>query len=233
MIIHTADSRGLADHGWLKSRHTFSFADYYNPERMGFGALRVINDDSVEAGMGFGAHPHRDMEIISIPLKGALQHKDSEGNSSIIKKGDVQIMSAGTGIRHSEFNASQSEEVKFLQIWVMPARLGVKPRYEQKSFFHQDRTNKFVTVVSPDGREGSVSINQNAYFSLADIEENVELKYERKSQGNGLYIFILKGKISIDGKEFNARDGIGIYDFEVISLNAKESTEVLMMEVPV
>lgn len=233
MITHTSESRGLANHGWLKSRHTFSFADYYNPERMGFGALRVINDDSVDAGMGFGTHPHRDMEIISIPLEGSLKHKDSQGNSTVIKKGEVQIMSAGTGIAHSEMNGSDSEAVKFLQIWVLPKKLGVEPRYEQKFFPHEGRKNKFATVVSPDGRDNSITINQNAFFSLIDLDQGKDAIYEKKSAGNGVYIFILKGNVSVDGREFGARDGIGITEFEKTILKATSDSEILLMEVPV
>lgn len=233
MITHLSNTRGLADHGWLKSRHTFSFAEYYNPERLGFGALRVINDDSVAPGMGFGTHPHRDMEIISIPLEGALQHKDSEGNESVIRKGEVQIMSAGTGILHSEYNASSSETVKFLQIWVMPEKLRVKPRYEQKAFAHSERQNKIATVVSPDGRGGSVVINQNAFFSLTDLDEGKSVTYERQAEGNGLYIFILNGEVEVDGAKFKDRDGVGIKSFKSTSIKALSSAEVLLMEVPV
>lgn len=233
MITHPSDTRGLANHGWLKSRHTFSFADYYNPERMGFGALRVINDDSVDAGMGFGTHPHRDMEIISIPLEGALAHRDSEGNSSVIRKGEVQIMSAGTGIYHSEMNASAAEAVKFLQIWVLPKKLSVKPRYEQKAFTHEARKNKFLTVVSPDGREGSVSINQNAFFTLVDLDAGKMLTYEKKSSGNGLYLFVIKGRGEIEGQKFADRDGVGIPSFENLKVSAETDTELLLMEVPV
>lgn len=233
MITHTSESRGIANHGWLKSRHTFSFADYYNPERMGFGALRVINDDSVDAGMGFGTHPHRDMEIISIPLEGALAHKDSEGNHGIIKKGEVQIMSAGTGIAHSEMNASDKEAVKFLQIWVLPKKTGIKPRYEQKNFADVDKKNKIVTVVSPDGRDGSVSINQDAFFSLTDIDAGKKVSYEKKASGNGLYVFVLSGQVTVEGENFKARDGVGIKDFSQVEITAKDNAEVLLMEVPV
>ncbi len=232
MITHLSETRGLADHGWLKSRHTFSFANYYNPERMGFGALRVINDDSVDAGQGFGTHPHRDMEIISIPLEGVLGHKDSEGNNGLIKKGEVQIMSAGTGIAHSEMNASTTDAVKFLQIWVLPKKLGIKPRYEQKSFDEKERKNKLVTVVSPDGRDGSVTINQDAFFSLTDLDAGKVISYGRKLAGNGVYVFVLKGEIEIEGKPFSARDGVGIPDFESIKIEAKTAAEILLMEVP-
>lgn len=233
MIIHTADSRGIANHGWLKSRHTFSFAEYYNPERMGFGALRVINDDFVEAGMGFGRHPHRDMEIISIPLEGSLAHQDSEGNAQVIKKGEVQIMSAGTGIAHSEQNASVKDPVKFLQIWVLPKKLNVKPRYEQKDFAHEDRLNKFVTVVSPDGRNGSVTINQDAFFSLADLQSGKELTYTKQLEGNGVYVLVLSGEVEVNGKTFKARDGVGFDKFDNLNFVANSNAEILLMEVPV
>jgi len=232
MITHLSESRGTADHGWLKSRHTFSFADYYNPERMGFGVLRVINDDSVDAGQGFGTHGHRDMEIISIPLEGTLAHKDSEGNSGLIKKGEVQIMSAGTGIHHSEMNASATEPVKFLQIWVLPKLKGIKPRYEQKNFKPDDRLNKISTIVSPDGREGSVSINQDAFFSLTDLQRGKSVSYQRHLNGNGVYIFVIKGEVTIGDKIFKTRDGVGIPSFESLEFKALSDSEVLFMEIP-
>lgn len=233
MIIHQADTRGFADHGWLKSHHTFSFADYYNQDRMSFGALRVINDDYIEGAMGFGTHPHRDMEIITIPLEGALQHKDSTGTSSVISKGEVQIMSAGTGIRHSEFNANQSEPVTLLQIWVLPKKLGVVPRYEQKIFSAEERKNQLQLVVSPDGREGSVTINQNAFFSLSELDRDNKVTYAAKSSGNGVYAFVIKGKIKVNGEVLNNRDGLGIEKFEKLDIHSLEDSEVLLMEVPV
>jgi redox-sensitive bicupin YhaK (pirin superfamily) len=233
MIIHTAQSRGHANHGWLDSYHTFSFANYYNPERIQFGALRVINDDSIDAGMGFGTHPHRDMEIITIPLEGALKHQDSMGTSSVIRKGEIQIMSAGTGITHSEFNASKDEQVKLLQIWVLPKKLSVKPRYEQKAFLHEDRKNKIQTVVSPDGRDGSVSINQDTFFSMTDLDQEQKVSYQCQHPGNGVYVFVIDGEIKLDGKTFKARDGVGIEAFNVIEIEALKNSEVLLMEVPV
>ncbi len=232
MITHQSETRGTADHGWLKSRHTFSFGEYYNSERMGFGALRVINDDAVDPGMGFGTHPHRDMEIVSIPLEGALQHRDSVGTSSVIKKGEVQIMSAGTGISHSEFNASKTDPVKFLQIWVLPKKMGVVPRYEQINFSTVEKTNRIVTVVSPDGREGSVSINQDAFFSLTELEASHVVRYERKGSGTGLYVFVISGTVELNGLVLNPRDGVGLESFEEIELRSKTSSEVLLMEVP-
>lgn len=232
MITHLSESRGMADHGWLQSRHTFSFANYYNPERMQFGALRVINDDTIDAGMGFGTHPHRDMEIITIPLEGALKHQDSMGTSSVIRKGEVQIMSAGTGITHSEFNGSKEEKVKLLQIWVLPKKLNVGPRYEQKSFSHEDRKNKIMTVVSPDGRDGSLTINQDAFFSLADLDQGQKVKYECKLSGNGLYLFVIEGEVRLDGENFKSRDGVGISSFKVLEFEATKKSEILLMEVP-
>lgn len=231
MITHLAETRGMANHGWLKSAHSFSFADYYNPERMGFGALRVINDDLIDAGMGFGTHPHRDMEIITIPLQGSLKHKDSEGNSAVIRKGEVQIMSAGTGIAHSE-HATPEEQVKLLQIWVLPKKLGIKPRYEQKVFSHDDRKNKLQTIVAPDGRNGAVSINQDAFFTLSDLDAGKSVTYDKQAPGNGMYLFIIDGEIELNGKTFHSRDGIGLAQFDTLKLTAKTNAEILLMEVP-
>lgn len=230
MILHQSDTRGKANHGWLKSRHTFSFAEYYDQDRMGFGALRVINDDAVDPGKGFGKHPHKDMEIISIPLEGTLSHNDSEGNSGLIKKGEVQIMSAGTGIFHSEQNASATDPVKFLQIWVLPKKMAVKPRYEQKAFDLQD--NKMKLVVSPNGEDGSVSINQDAYFSLAKIGSGNDVTYKRKQEGTGLYIFVISGEVEVDGQSLAKRDGLGLENFKAVSVNGLSDSEVLLMEVP-
>lgn len=232
MITHLSESRGRANHGWLKSFHTFSFADYYNPERMNFGALRVLNDDSIDPGMGFGMHPHRDMEIITIPLEGSLQHTDSMGNVGVIRKGEVQVMSAGTGVRHSEMNASKNEVSRLLQIWIIPNKNDVTPRYGQKDFSDVDKKNKIVTVVSPDGRDGSLQIWQNAFFSLTDLEAKKSVSYSKKSDGNGLYVFIISGEVDIDGETFSARDGIGIQDFATVELKAHSDSEVLLMEVP-
>lgn len=230
MISHPAESRGAADHGWLKSHHTFSFAGYYDPQRMNFGALRVLNDDSVEGGSGFGTHPHRDMEIISIPLQGTLSHKDSEGNHGLIQKGEVQIMSAGTGILHSEENANTGEAVKFLQIWVLPKKLGIAPRYGQKMFGFPD--NSSTLVVSPDGRDGSLEINQDAFFTVVNMDASQGLEYRVKMPGNGLYIFVLEGTIETDGVRLKARDGLGIPDFETVKLSTVGKSEFLLMEVP-
>jgi redox-sensitive bicupin YhaK (pirin superfamily) len=229
MLIHKSDSRGTANFGWLNSRHTFSFGDYYEPSRMGFGKLRVLNDDTVAAAQGFGTHPHRDMEIISIPLSGSLQHKDSEGNEQLITKGEVQIMSAGTGVYHSEYNASSSEEVKFLQIWIMPKLLQMKPRYEQKSFLFQP--NVWTTVVAPEGKEGGVSINQDAYFSIIPISQQ-EVTYQTKIPGQGIYLFVLEGEIILNGTKINRRDGVELTEEHRISIKAEGDAEVLLIEIP-
>ena len=230
MMMISSETRGLADHGWLKSRHTFSFAEYYDPKRMGFGALRVINDDAVAASRGFGSHPHRDMEIISIPLSGTLKHSDSEGNAYLIKKGEVQIMSAGTGIFHSEHNASDTEEVRFLQIWVIPKKMGIAPRYDQKSYELKD--NQLSVVVSPDGGSGSVGINQDAYFSLGKLTPGATLSYDIKQSGNGVFVFVLSGNLTVNGLELKTRDGMGLADTKRLKLDATAETEVLLMEVP-
>jgi quercetin 2,3-dioxygenase len=177
-ILHKADSRGKAYHGWLESNFSFSFANYYNPKRMGFGALRVINDDIIAPSMGFGTHPHRDMEIISVPIYGSLRHKDTLGNEYAIKKGEIQTMSAGYGIYHSEYNNSDKEDANFLQIWVLPKKLGIQPTYSQKQFEENQRKNKFQLIVSPDGRENSASINQDAFFSLSQLEKGKTLEYK-------------------------------------------------------
>ena len=232
MIIHLANSRGFADHGWLKSRHTFSFADYYDSSRMNFGALRVINDDYIAPGMGFGTHPHRDMEIITIILEGSLRHKDSEGHTSVIRKGDVQIMSAGTGIMHSEFNASSNDWVNLLQIWVLPKQYGIKPRYGEKSFLNTQKMNDMQLVVSPDGRDGSLAINQDAFFSISKIQEGKSLQYERKFQDNGVYVFVISGELKINDELFHPRDGVGITQIEQLKALAVTDSEVLWMEVP-
>jgi quercetin 2,3-dioxygenase len=232
MIIHKARSRGMANHGWLQSAHSFSFADYYDPERMGFGTLRVINDDTIAPAMGFGTHPHRDMEIITIPLEGSLKHQDSVGNSEIITSGEVQIMSAGTGIRHSEYNASPTEAVKLLQIWVLPKKLMVPPRYEQTFFSEEKRHNKFCLIVSPDGRDSSVSINQDAYFSIAHMDPGIELTYSFYDAKNVLYAFVIEGSIILEGERFETRDGIGIAENKELSIASETASKILLMELP-
>lgn len=233
IVLHTSASRGEADHGWLYSRHTFSFANYYNPERIHFGALRVLNDDVVEAGMGFGTHPHDNMEIVSIPLEGDLEHKDSMGNIAVIRHGDVQVMSAGAGITHSEYNKNSGKPVKFLQIWVFPNKRNVTPRYDQITLNPADRINRFQQILSPDPDDAGVWIHQDAWFHLAKPENGITLDYTIKKDGNGVYAFVLSGEVSIEGHALTARDGIGIYDTDKITVAAKsDGAEVLLMEVP-
>ena len=231
-VLHLAETRGDANHGWLQSRHTFSFADYYDPERVHFGMLRVLNDDIVEAGMGFGTHPHENMEIISIPLEGDLEHRDSMGNVSIIKRGDIQVLSAGTGITHSEYNRNKDRQVKFLQIWVFPNRKDVKPRYDQITLNIADRHNKLQQILSPNPDDTGVWIYQNAWFHIGQFDKGLTTDYSIKAKGNGVYAFILRGKVTIDNQELKSRDGFGIWDVDKISVKAGTDSELLLMEVP-
>ena len=231
-VLHKAETRGDANHGWLHSRHTFSFADYYNPERVHFGALRVLNDDTVAAGMGFGTHPHDNMGIISIPLEGDLEHKDSMGNVAVIKHGDVQVMSAGTGIRHSEYNKSKISPVKFLQIWVFPDKRNVTPRYDQVTLKKADRHNNFQQIVSPNAEDNGIWIHQNAWFHLAEFDKGITREYQIKAKGNGVYAFILSGDVFINGQQLQARDGFGIWEADSFPVMAESDAEFLLMEVP-
>jgi quercetin 2,3-dioxygenase len=231
-VLHKADTRGNADHGWLHSRHTFSFANYYDPERVHFGALRVLNDDIIDGGMGFAKHPHDNMEIISIPLEGDLEHKDSMGNVSVIKHGDIQVMSAGTGIFHSEYNNNKDQQGKFLQIWVFPNKKNVSPRYDQITLKPEDRHNKLQQILSPDPNDAGVWIHQNAWFHLGKFDKGVSSDYMIKAKGNGVYVFIISGKVTINGQQLNARDGFGIWDIDKLSVNADTDAEFLLMEVP-
>lgn len=231
-VIHKANTRGHANHGWLDTHHTFSFANYHNPERMHFGVLRVLNDDRVAAGKGFGTHPHDNMEIISIPLAGDLEHQDSMGNKAVIKEGDVQVMSAGTGIQHSEYNRNQDQEVKFLQIWLFPNQKNVKPRYDQISLADIKKTNEFYQVLSPNADDQGVWIHQNAWFHLGEFTENKALNYELKAKGNGLYVFVLEGEVSVEEHSLQKRDGIGLWDTDQVKFNTKANSRLLLMEVP-
>ena len=230
-VLHKANTRGHNSFGWLNSFHSFSFGHYYNPERMHFGALRVLNDDTVAAGMGFGKHPHDNMEIVSIPLSGDLHHQDSTGRNEIIRQHDVQIMSAGSGIAHSEMNANKDQQVKFLQIWVMPKELNITPRYEQKSFKPEDRANQILTVVAPDNKD-AVWINQDAWFSLANFEAGKNDEYFLRQMDNGVYVFVINGTVTINDTVLNERDGLGIWDISSVKIEANTHTEFLLIEVP-
>ena len=232
-VLHTADSRGTANHGWLQSHHTFSFAGYHHPERHHFGVLRVLNDDTVAGGMGFGTHPHRDMEIISIPLEGDLKHQDNTGTAALIKHGDVQVMSAGRGIKHSEYNANADKTVKFLQIWVIPKVTGVPPRYQQISLKAEDRKNKLQQILSPNSEDQGVWIHQDAWFHLGSLDKGTALKYQLKDpQNNGVYAFVIKGSLEVAGSHLTQRDGLGITDTHEFDLKASKDSEILLMEVP-
>ena len=233
LTIRKSEERGHANHGWLDSYHTFSFANYYDPQHMAFRSLRVINQDQIAGGKGFGTHPHRDMEIITYMLDGALEHKDSMGNTAIIKKGEVQIMSAGTGIYHSEKNKNHGEAVKFLQIWVFPKLKNIEPRYDQQEFSIEERKNKFQTVVSPlESNDGGVGINQDAWFSLGNLDTGTETSYEIKRQGNGVYAFVLEGEIEINGQKLGRRDALGVSETEAIQIKTSSDAEVLLMDIP-
>lgn len=232
-VLHKASSRGVANHGWLDSKHTFSFAEYHNPDRMNFGVLRVLNDDRVSPGMGFGTHPHDNMEIISIPLEGDLEHKDSMGNTTVIKHGDIQVMSAGTGVMHSEYNKNKDQEVKFLQIWVYPNKRNVSPRYDQISLDKSKGINKFQQILSPNSDDEGVWINQDAWFNLGTFAEGVNTKYTINKEGNGVYAFILKGNATINNQALETRDGFGIWDTNELDITTTANdTEILLMEVP-
>ncbi|MDR7211861.1 pirin family protein [Flavobacterium piscis] len=228
-VVHKSDSRGIANHGWLESRHTFSFANYNNPERMHFGVLRVLNDDKVAAGKGFGTHPHDNMEIISIPLEGDLEHKDSMGNTTIIKNGDVQVMSAGTGIFHSEYNKNDNQLVKFLQIWIYPNKKNVNPRYDQITLNKEERKNKFQQILSPNPNDAGVWIHQDAWFHIGNFDKGAISNYTIKKPGNGVYAFLIKGTATIEQQTLEARDGFGIWNTNQFSVTANsDDTEILL-----
>jgi len=231
-VLHKAATRGHADHGWLNAYHSFSFASWYNPDRIQFGILRVLNDDTVAAGMGFGKHPHDNMEIITIPLEGDLAHKDSMGNAETIKCGDIQVMSAGTGIQHSEFNPNQDKQTKLLQIWVFPKVRNVEPRYQQITLNPEDRKNKLQQILSPNPEDEGVWIHQDAWFHLGTFDKEVTATYQLKKEGNGLYVFVLKGNIIVDGQELETRDGFGIWDFNSLEIEVTSDAEILLMEIP-
>lgn len=232
-VLHKANTRGGANHGWLNAKHTFSFANYYNPDRMNFGVLRVLNDDIIAGGTGFGTHPHDNMEIITIPLEGALRHKDSLGNSAVIENGEIQVMSAGTGVFHSEHNDKQKEETKLLQIWVYPNKRNVEPRYDQIKISDNAEHNAFQQVLSPNANDAGVWIHQDAWFHLGTFDANQKTTYNLKLKGNGVYVFIIKGGAKVNDQELETRDGYGIWDIDSFEITTTENdTQILLMEVP-
>ena len=231
-VLHKADSRGHADHGWLNAYHSFSFASWYNPDRVQFGMLRVLNDDTVAAGMGFGTHPHDNMEIITIPLEGDLAHKDSMGNAATIKTGDVQVMSAGTGIQHSEFNPNHDQHTKLFQIWVFPKYRNVTPRYQQITLDATEQKNNFAQILSPTAEDAGVWIYQDAWFYLADFDADFSKKLALKKEGNGFYIMNIDGEIEVNGERLEKRDALGLWDTNEIEIKATTNAKFLVMEIP-
>ncbi len=231
-ILFKAADRGSADYGWLKPNYYFSFAQYHDPGKVHFGLLRVLNDDFVAGGGGFPTHPHDNMEIVTIPLTGALQHKDSTGGNGIIKAGDIQIMSAGTGVQHSEFNASSTDPVTLFQVWVFPKERNIKPRYDQKAFDINDRQNKWQTVVSPIDSDNALWINQDARFSLTDLDAGKEISYSTALKGNGVFLVVINGSVQVDGQQLNKRDALGISETDNFTIKATEDAELLAIEIP-
>ena len=231
-IIYPASERGGADFGWLNARHSFSFGQWYDSSKIHFGALRVLNDDIVKGGGGFPAHPHDNMEIVTIPLRGALAHKDSTGGEGAIRSGDIQIMSAGTGIKHSEFNASQTEDVNLLQVWVFPKLSNIKPRYDQKTFEVANRQNVWQVVVSPEENDHTLWINQDAQFALTNMDAGKKLHYDIRFNGNGVYVFVIDGSVKINDQVLGKRDAAGIYNTDRFEIDALEPAQLLAIEVP-
>lgn len=231
-VLHPANERGYNDLGWLKSWHSFSFGQFYDPNKIHFGALRVVNDDYVAPSMGFGMHPHDNMEIITIILSGQLEHKDSMGNIGLIHAGEVQVMSAGTGIRHSEYNPSEKEEVNLLQIWVFPKDRDITPRYDQKSFADAIKPNELTTLIAPEKSADTLWINQDARFTMGVFDAGKQVDYTIKTPGNGAYVFVIEGAVDIDGTTLNKRDALGVYDTDTFKIDTKENTRVLIIEIP-
>jgi hypothetical protein len=231
-VLHKANTRGSADHGWLKVNHTFSFANYRNPDRMNFGVLRVLNDDTISGGKGFNPHPHENMEIITIPLQGSIEHKDNMGNSSVIEHGDVQVMSAGTGVVHSEYNANKELDLKVLQIWLFADKKNVEPRYQQMPIRDVETKNDFYQILSPHQNDQGVWIHQNAWFNLGSFDHKKKLEYNIHSHKNGVYAFIIEGKAKIEGQSLDKRDGYGIWNVDAISIEIEKNSKILLMEVP-
>jgi redox-sensitive bicupin YhaK (pirin superfamily) len=233
IVYHASESRGHADHGWLNAHHSFSFAGYYDPSRIHFGVLRVLNDDIIAGGGGFGTHPHDNMEIITIVLDGALEHRDSMGNTGVIHPGEVQVMSAGTGVQHSEYNHNRDKIVNLLQIWIFPNKRNVKPRYDQKMFSDIGIKDQWQTLVSPiDNNDEGLKIHQNAWISRANLENGKTIGYNLHDKNNGVYVFVIDGKVTVNEQLLNKRDAAGITDIDSINVNANANSQVLLLEVP-
>ena len=231
-IYHSADSRGEANHGWLRAKQSFSFADYYNPERIQFGVLRVLNDDTIAPGMGFGTHPHDNMEIITIPLQGALEHKDSMNNIGVIEVDEIQVMSAGTGVYHSEYNKNKDQSVSVLQLWVFPHTQNVTPRYDQKNINDLKTINSFYPVVTPNPVGPAMWIHQDAWFHIGEFDQETELQYSIHKSGNGVYGFVIEGEGNLAGQKLSKRDALGVWETNSFSISAKKDTKILLIEVP-
>lgn len=231
-IFHPANERGHANHGWLNAYHSFSFASWHDDAKVHFGLLRVLNDDTIAAGMGFGTHPHDNMEIVTIPLKGVLEHKDSMGNIGQIKPGEIQAMSAGSGITHSEYNGSKTEETKLFQIWVFPKVRNITPRYDQRTFNVADRKNKFQTLVSPEKSDKTMWINQDAFFSMGNFDKGQSVDYKMNMKGNGVYLMLIEGEAEIDGQKLSRRDAVGIWETDKVGIKVNSDSEILAIEVP-
>ena len=231
-VFHPASSRGAADHGWLQAKHSFSFANYYNSERVQFGALRVLNDDIIAPGMGFGTHPHDNMEIITIPLDGTLEHKDSLDNIGVIETDEIQVMSAGSGVYHSEYNKNKDQSVSLLQIWVFPNKKNVTPRYDQKNIKDLKKVNSFYPIVTPNQNGPGMWIHQDAWFHLGEFDKETRINYNINKEGNGVYAFLIEGSVQIDGESLEKRDALGIWDTEKFELLANQNSRVLLIEVP-
>ncbi|MFL5763781.1 MAG: pirin family protein [Bacteroidia bacterium] len=231
-IFHPASERGHADHGWLNAHHSFSFASYHDPSKVHFGLLRVLNDDIVAPGTGFGMHPHDNMEIVTIPLKGTLEHRDSMGNIGVIRPNEIQAMSAGSGLMHSEYNHSKTEEINLLQLWVFPKERNIKPRYDQKIFSEDDKAGKFKTIVAPERSDDVMWINQDAYFSIGKFKAGAKTEYTIKHKGNGAYVFLIEGNAIVAEQELNKRDAVGVWEADKFSVETKADSEILVVEVP-
>ena len=232
-IFHASSTRGEANHGWLHAKHSFSFANYFDPKRIQFGALRVLNDDIIAPGMGFGSHPHDNMEIVTIPLEGALEHKDSMDNIGVIEADEIQVMSAGTGIFHSEYNKNKDKQVKVLQLWVLPNEKNVTPRYDQKSIKELKKPNTLYPIVTPDPNGPAMWIHQDAWFHMGDFNQSTKIEYKINKDGNGVYVFLIEGSAEIAGDLIKKRDAVGVWETDRFNLKMASNSRVLLIEVPV